>query len=56
MYRLASLISDQIEIVGLRDGDKLNEVVSFDELPRTFINGDHILISNLKIVNQQNLQ
>ena len=45
MYRLASLISDQIEIVGLRDGEKLNEVlVSSDELPRTFINGDHILI------------
>ncbi len=45
MYRLALLISDQIEVVGLRDGETLNEIlVATSELERTFLEGEHILI------------
>ena len=49
MYTLASLISDNIEIVGLRDGEKLNEtLISEDELHRTFIDDRHITIRSFE--------
>jgi FlaA1/EpsC-like NDP-sugar epimerase len=45
MYKLAKLISDEVEIVGLRSGEKLNEtLISENEINRTFIEKDHILI------------
>ena len=51
MHRLAKAISNNIEIVGLREGEKLNEtLVSSNELDRTFIEDDYILIR--KFVNR----
>ena len=45
MYKLAQLISNRIEIVGLRDGEKLDEtLVSQNEISRTFVENEHILI------------
>ena len=45
MNRLAKFISNNIEIVGLREGEKLNEtLVSSDELDRTFVEDNYILI------------
>jgi UDP-N-acetylglucosamine 4,6-dehydratase/5-epimerase len=45
MHRLAETISKNIEVVGLREGEKLNEtLVSISELDRTFIEDNYILI------------
>ena len=45
MYKLAQLISDRIEIVGLREGEKLDEtLISQKEISRTFVEKEFILI------------
>ena len=49
MSRLAKFISNKIEIVGLREGEKLNEtLVSNNELDRTFVEDNYILIRKFK--------
>tara|TARA_B100000131_G_C18067413_1_gene593112 strand:- start:87 stop:998 length:912 start_codon:yes stop_codon:yes gene_type:complete len=51
MYELAKFISDDIEIVGRREGEKLDEkLVSEKELPYTYIDGNYIFIK--KDINQ----
>lgn len=45
MFRLAKLISRNIEHVGLRPGEKLNEtLINSKEVPYTFIDGNYITI------------
>ena len=45
MHKLAEIISGDIEIVGLRPGEKLNEtLINEKEVPKTFINGKYITI------------
>ncbi len=45
MYELASIMSDEVNVVGLRPGEKLNEtLVNKKELPYTFVDGDYIFI------------
>ena len=45
MFDLAKAISSEIEIVGLRPGEKLNEdLISLKEIPYTFIDGDMIYL------------
>jgi|TARA_B100000287_G_scaffold277933_1_gene261860 UDP-N-acetylglucosamine 4,6-dehydratase len=45
MYKLAKTISDDVEIVGLRPGERLNEkLMSKKELPFTYIENDLIVL------------
>jgi UDP-N-acetylglucosamine 4,6-dehydratase len=45
MYELAKFISDDIEMVGKRDGEKLDEkLISEKELPFTYIDGNYVFI------------
>ena len=45
MYKLAQIISGDIEDVGLRPGEKLNEtLVNASEVSRTFVHGNYITI------------
>ena len=47
MYELAKFISDDIEVVGKRDGEKLDEkLISEKELPYTYVSGKYIFIKN----------
>ena len=47
MYELAKVISDDIEIVGLRPGEKLDEdLISVREIPFTYVHDDMIYIYN----------
>ena len=50
MLKLAKLISNDVEIVGLRPGEKLNEdLINVKEIPFTYIENDMIYIYNEKI-------
>ena len=45
MYELAKFISDDIEMVGKRDGEKLDEkLISEKELPFTYVDGNYVFI------------
>tara|TARA_R100000008_G_scaffold69147_1_gene46467 strand:+ start:4205 stop:5161 length:957 start_codon:yes stop_codon:yes gene_type:complete len=47
MYELASVMSDNVDVIGLRPGEKLNEtLINQKELPYTFVHGDYIFIRN----------
>ena len=51
MYELAKFISDDIEMVGKRDGEKLDEkLISEKELPFTYVDGNYVFIK--KDINQ----
>ena len=51
MYELAKFISDNIEMVGKRDGEKLDEkLISKKELPYTYVDGNYVFIK--KDMNQ----
>jgi FlaA1/EpsC-like NDP-sugar epimerase len=51
MYELAKFISDNIEMVGKRDGEKLDEkLISEKELPFTYVDGNYVFIK--KDMNQ----
>ena len=45
MLDLAKVISDDIEVVGKRAGEKVDEdLISEKELPYTYVRGDYIMI------------
>lgn len=49
MFDLAHIISDKVEIVGIRPGEKLNEtLISASEVPYTFVDGKFIAIRDYK--------
>ena len=57
MYDLANIISDEIEIVGLRPGERLNEkLISEKELPFTSIEDDLILLKRELNDNENKLE
>jgi len=57
MLKLAKLISNDVEIVGLRPGEKLNEdLINVKEIPFTYIENDMIYIYNEKNVNDNKLK
>ena len=57
MLNLAKLISNDVEIVGLRPGEKLNEdLINVKEIPFTYIENDMIYIYNEKNVNDNKLK
>jgi FlaA1/EpsC-like NDP-sugar epimerase len=57
MLKLAKLISNDVEIVGLRPGEKLNEdLINVKEIPFTYIENDMIYIYNKKNVNDNKLK
>ena len=57
MLRLAKTMSDNIEIVGLRPGEKLNEdLISSKELSYTKVIDDYILLFNSKQSQETNLK
>ena len=57
MLELAKVISDDVEIVGLRPGEKLNEdLISDKEVPFTHIHGDMIYIYNQENLDMNKLQ
>ena len=57
MLNLAKIISDDIEIVGLRPGEKLNEdLISEKEIPFTYIHGDMIYIYNQENLDMNKLE
>lgn len=56
MLELAKVISDKIEIVGLRSGEKLNEtLINIKETPYTYIQDDMIYLYNEKNPNDNKL-
>lgn len=49
LLSLAQCLSEQIDIIGKRPGENLNEIlVSEDELSRTYLDQDYIMIKSLK--------
>jgi len=56
MYDLANVISDNIEVVGLRPGERLDEkLVSEKELPFSYIEDDLILLKREPNLNENKL-
>ena len=57
MLELAKVISDDVEIVGLRPGEKLNEdLISDKEIPFTYVHGDMIYIYNQENLDMNKLE
>jgi FlaA1/EpsC-like NDP-sugar epimerase len=57
MFDLAKVISDDVEIVGLRPGEKLNEdLISVREIPFTYIHDDMIYIYNQENLDENRLR
>jgi UDP-N-acetylglucosamine 4,6-dehydratase len=56
MQKLAELISNDIELVGLRPGEKLDEIlVSASEVDRTFVDGKFITIRSYENVSENKI-
>ena len=57
MLELAKVISDDVEIVGLRPGEKLNEdLINVKEIPYTYVENDMIYIYNEENENNNRLR
>ena len=57
MYELACVMSDNVDVVGLRPGEKLNEtLISEKEIPYTFILDDYVYISPTKTDTLHNVR
>ena len=57
MFELAKVISKDVEIVGLRPGEKLNEdLISVREIPFTYIHDDMIYIYNQENLDENRLR
>ena len=57
MFDLAKVISDDIEIVGLRPGEKLDEdLISVREIPFTYVHDDMIYIYNQENLDMNTLE
>ena len=57
MYELAQCISSDIEIVGLRPGEKLDEdLISVKEIPFTYVHDDMIYIYNQENLDENRLR
>ena len=57
IYELAQCISSNIEVVGLRPGEKLNEdLISDKEVPFTYVHGDKIYIYNQENLDEKRLR
>ena len=56
MFELANVISSDIEIVGLRPGEKLNEdLISVKEIPFTYVEDNMIYIYSAENKNDNRL-
>ena len=51
LFNLAKFIGDDVDVIGKRPGEKLNEVlVTEKELPNTLVDGDYVLVYDHPIV------
>jgi FlaA1/EpsC-like NDP-sugar epimerase len=56
MLKLAELISKDIEVVGLRPGEKLDEIlVSSSEVDSTFVDGKFITIRSYENISENKI-
>ena len=57
MFELAKVISDDVKVVGLRPGEKLDEdLISVREIPFTYIHDDMIYIYNQENLDENKLK
>ena len=57
MLDLAKVISDNVQVVGLRPGEKLDEdLISVREIPFTYIHDDMIYIYNQENLDENKLK
>jgi len=52
LFNLAKFIGDDVDIIGKRPGEKLNEVlVTEKELPNTLVDGDYVLVFDHQVID-----